>query len=77
MAEQSKVAQSAMEALIDLLVGSKKKKFITATVLLIIAFLLQIRDKKAELANIKLKPEKKVSLHFYLGRKRKRRRDIY
>lgn len=66
MAEQSKVAQTAMEALMDVLVGSKKKKFITATVLLIIAFLIQIRSKKAEIVNLKINNDKKVSFIFDL-----------
>jgi hypothetical protein len=48
MAEQSKVAKSAAETLIELLAGSNKKKFISATVLLIIAFLIQVRSKKSE-----------------------------
>lgn len=56
MAEHSKVAKTAAETLMDLLVGSKKKKFISATVLLIIAFLLQIRGKKSETETIKIKP---------------------
>lgn len=56
MAEQSKVAKTAAETLIELLIGSKKKKFISATILLIIAFLLQIRGKKSETEAIKLKP---------------------
>ena len=46
MAEQSKVANSAIETLIGALIGSKKKKIVSATVLLIIAFLIQIRARK-------------------------------
>lgn len=42
----------------ELLIGSKKKKLISTAVLLIIAFLLQIRGKKSETETIKLKPEK-------------------
>lgn len=56
MAEQSKVVRNAAETLMELLIGSKKKKFISATVLLIIAFLLQIRGKKSETEGIKIKP---------------------
>lgn len=50
------MAKNAAETLIDLLIGSKKKKMISATVLLIIAFLLQVRGKKSETETIKLKP---------------------
>lgn len=55
MAEHSKVAKTAAETLMELLIGSKKKKIISATVLLIIAFLLQIRGKKSETETIKIK----------------------
>lgn len=68
MAEQSKVVKTAAETLFDLLVGSKKKKFISATVLLIIAFLLQIRGKRSETETIKIKPEKKKVFNVFNSR---------
>lgn len=48
MAEQSKAANTIVQTLIELLVGSNKKKFVSATVLLIIAFLIQVRGKKID-----------------------------
>ena len=48
MAEQSKAANTIVQTFIELLVGSNKKKFVSATVLLIIAFLLQVRGKKID-----------------------------
>lgn len=57
MAEQSKAANSIVQTLIELLVGSNKKKFVSATVLLIIAFLLQVKGKKIDTEELlKLKP---------------------
>lgn len=61
MAGQSKVAipQSATfkDVLFDLLVGSNRKKVLSATVLVIIAFLIYMKNKKSATENIKIKEE--------------------
>ncbi len=47
MAEQSKIAaNNFLNVVLDLLAGSKKKKLVSTTVLLIIAFLIHIKNKK-------------------------------
>ena len=75
MAAQSKVAESSWNTVLaDLLIGSRKKKFISGAILVIIAFLIHIRNLQSSTDNIKIKPrttdKKKVLLYTKLGWKR-------
>lgn len=55
MATQSKVAPADMKNfLIDMLVGTRKKKFITAAILLIIGFLIHVRNIKSSTEQMKV-----------------------
>jgi len=51
MTEHSKVAQElgVLPILQDLLIGTSKRKMVSATVLLIIAFLIHVKNKKSDL----------------------------
>ncbi len=56
MTTQSKIATTELKDLIiDMLVGTKKKKFITAAILLIIGFLIHIKSMKSGADQIKVK----------------------
>lgn len=57
MASQSKVAETVdlKSILLDLLVGSRNKKLITGAILLIIAFLLHIRNMNGSNVKVKLR----------------------
>lgn len=70
MAEQSKVAVVTLkDAIINLLAGSRKKQVVSATILLIIGFLLHIRNKKSYTETLKLKIDKKnVNYLNYTGK---------
>lgn len=47
MAEQSKaIASSLKDILIDMLVGSRRKKFVSGAILLIITFLIHVQTMK-------------------------------
>jgi hypothetical protein len=60
MPEQSKVAQdiAALPMIKDLLVGNNKRKMVSATVFLIIAFLIHVKNKKSELEPLREKPRR-------------------
>lgn len=65
MAVQSKEASLNMKnMLIDMLIGTSKKKLISSTILLIIVFLIHVRNKQSTKKEIKLnlkdKDKKKV-----------------
>ena len=65
MAVQSKEASLNMKnMLIDMLIGTSKKKLISSTILLIIVFLIHVRNKQSTRKEIKLnlkdKDKKKV-----------------
>lgn len=68
MAEQSKMATGVdiKAILIDILVGTTNKKLITGSILLIIAFLLHVRNSNGSGSNLKVKikdgNKKKVSI---------------
>ena len=62
MAIQSKVeATNWQEFIINLFVGTRKKQFISGAVLVIIAFLIHIRNLQGSTDNIKLRPRDKDS----------------
>lgn len=83
MATQSKVAAASFkELLIDMLVGTKKKKLVSAVILLIIGFLIHVQSIKTGADQLKIKPRdkdyKKVLVCSNLERwKGKCRRDIH
>ena len=59
MADQSKMASANFTSfLIDILAGSRNKQLVSATILLIIGFLLHIKNKKSYTENIKFKQDK-------------------
>jgi hypothetical protein len=60
MPEQSKVAQeiAALPMIKDLLVGNNKRKMLSATVLLIIGFLVHVKNRKSELEPVREKPRR-------------------
>ena len=83
MADQSKVLQQssgAKDLVLELLVGTRKKKLISSAILLIIAFLIHIKSStpSQELKmNLKEKSkDKKVTLIFIVGRQGTCRRHI-
>ena len=45
----------------DILFGSSSKKFVTGAILVIIAFLIHVRNLKSSTDGLKLKPRKKSS----------------
>jgi len=54
MPVHSKVAEPTARVIIqDLLVGNKKRKLVSATILLIIGFLIHIRNKKPEVDSLR------------------------
>lgn len=57
MATQSKVVPitNMKDFLLDMLIGTKKKKFITAAILLIIGFLIHIKNMKSGTDQLKIK----------------------
>ena len=57
MAEQSKMASGVdiKAILIDILVGSTNKKLVTGSILLIIAFLLHVRNMNGNGSNVKVR----------------------
>ena len=71
MPVHSKVADpTAAQIIQDLLVGNNKRKMVSATILLIIGFLIHIRNKKPEVDTLRLsrldkeKPAKKKVLIY-------------
>jgi hypothetical protein len=60
MPEHSKVAQdiAALPMLKDLLIGTNKRKMVSTTVLLIIAFLIHVKNKKSDLEFLPLREKK-------------------
>lgn len=60
MPEQSKVAQeiAALPMIKDLLVGNNKRKMLSATVLLIIGFLVHVKNRKSGLEPVREKPRR-------------------
>lgn len=61
MPVHSKVASKGISLkLTDLLVGSRKKKMVSGTVLLIIAFLIYVKNKKSYIEPLGEPPKKKV-----------------
>ena len=55
MPVHSKVADPTVTQIIqDLLVGNNKRKMVSATILLIIGFLIHIRNKKPEVDTLRL-----------------------
>jgi len=55
MAEHSKILPSTFyQELIHLIAGSRKKQFISATILLIIGFLIQVTKRKSDTESIKV-----------------------
>ena len=55
MPVQSKMADpSAQQIIQDLLIGNNKRKLVSATILLIIGFLIHIKNKKPEVDSLKL-----------------------
>ena len=66
MAIQSKEASLNMKnMLIDMLVGSTKKKMISSTILLIIVFLIHVRMKQSSRKEIKLNLKDKDKRKVY------------
>ena len=62
MASQSKpMAATVKDILIDMFIGSKKKKMVSGAILLIIAFLIHIQSMKSGADLLKLKPRDKDS----------------
>lgn len=60
MTTQSKiVAQNIKDLLLDMLIGTRKKKFITAAILLIIGFLIHVKNMKSGTDQIKVKLREK------------------
>jgi hypothetical protein len=56
MTTQSKVASMNLKELIlDMLIGTKKKKLITAAIFLIIGFLIHVKNMKSGADQIKVK----------------------
>ena len=54
MPVHSKVADpTAMQIIQDLLIGNNKRKMVSTTILLIIAFLIHIRNKKPEVDTLR------------------------
>lgn len=65
MAEQSKMVPSGFyQELINLIAGSRKKQFISATIVLIIGFLIQIRKGKSDTESIRVTTGKKKVIHL-------------
>ena len=67
MATQSKeVAANMKEILVELLMGSRKKQLVSSTILLIIMFLIYVRNKNGQTPEIKFKlsdrAKKKVTM---------------
>lgn len=55
MPVQSKVAnKTSIETMTELLVGNNRRKVVSATILLIIAFLIHIRNKKSDVDSLRL-----------------------
>ena len=75
MAEQSKMAAGVdiKAILIDILVGSTNKKLITGSILLIIAFLLHVRNMNGNGSNLKvrIKDNNKKLVKILLSREEK------
>ena len=71
MAEQSKIAASSFKNFLqEFILGSRKKQLISATILLIIGFLLHIRNKKSYTETLKLKLDKsKVIIALFRAEK--------
>jgi len=60
MASQSKpLASGLKDILIDMLIGSKKKKMVSGAILLIIAFLIHVQSMKSGADMLRLKPRDK------------------
>ena len=61
MASQSKVAQGVdIKAIIlDVLFGTRNKKMITGAILIIIGFLLHVRNSNGNASNLKIKMSEK------------------
>lgn len=69
MATQSKVESVDWKSLLsDLFIGTRKKQFISGAILIIIAFLIHIRNQNNGTDSLKLKPKekdkKKVNLNL-------------
>ena len=76
MAVHSKEASSTMKNMLtDLLVGSRKKQLISSTILLIVLFLVHVKNKNGNTDDIKIKlhhkDKKKVRICANLGWKGK------
>ena len=71
MAEQSKIAASSFKKFLQkFILGNRKKQLISATILLIIGFLLHIRNKKSYTETLKLKLNKsKVIIALFRAEK--------
>lgn len=62
MASQSKpIGAAVKDILIDMLIGSKKKKMMSGAILLIIAFLIHVQSMKSGTDTLRLKPRDKDS----------------
>ena len=62
MASQSKpIASGLKDILIDMLIGSKKKKMVSGAILLIIGFLIHVQSMKSGADMLRLKPRDKDS----------------
>lgn len=62
MASQSKpIGATLKDILIDMLIGSKKKKMMSGAILLIIAFLIHVQSMKNGADTLRLKPRDKDS----------------
>jgi hypothetical protein len=60
MVSPSKTAAlNIKEFMLDILVGSRKKKIVSAAILVIIAFLIHVQNMKSGTAQLKLKPRNK------------------
>lgn len=58
MAAQSKIESVDIKSILfDLLLGTRKKQLVSGAILVIIAFLIHIRNLKSSTDNIKLKPK--------------------
>lgn len=56
MAVQSKeAAASIKETLINMLIGTGKKQFISSTIILIILFLVHVKNKNSSIDDLKIK----------------------
>lgn len=77
MASQSKItAVTIKEFLVDMLIGTKRRKFVSGAILLIIAFLIHVQNIKSNTEQLKLKPRdkdgKKVCFALNIFRKEAR-----